>query len=193
MRKQEGGYTLLEMAVVIALGLITARIAMVQISKAVAALDADVAANYVVSQTAYARQLAVDQRRNVVIGFKGNNEVTVTRQNSDGSTTVMSDGTLPSGYTFAFPSGVKETPDGYLAGSALYTSSGTSGLAVFIGAGTSGTFLGDGTFVDNSNVLLNGSVFTIGAGNGSARAVTLTGSTGQLKEYWVQGTTWVVR
>jgi|SRR5579862_6625204 len=193
MRNREAGYSLLEMAMVIALGLVAARVAMVQMGKAVAALDADVAANYVVSQMGYARQVAVDERRNVVIGFKGNNEITVTRQNSDGSTTVMSDGTLPSGYTFAFPSGIKDTPDGYLAGSALYTSAGTTGLAVFIGAGTSGTFLGDGTFVDNTNVLLNGSLFTKGSGNGTARAVTLAGSSGRVKEYWVQGTGWVVR
>ena len=193
MRCQEAGYSLLEMAVVIALGLITSGVAMVQMSKAVTALDADVAANYVVSQMDYARQVAVDERRNVVLGFNGNNEVIVTRLNSDGSTTVLSDGTLPSGYTFAFPSGVKDTPDGFLAGTAVYASSGTSGLAVFIGAGTSGTFQGDGTFVDNNGVLLNGSVFTMRSGSGSARAETLTGSTGKVKEYWVSGTTWVVR
>jgi type II secretory pathway pseudopilin PulG len=193
MRHGQAGYSLLEMAVVIFLGMIMARLAMVQMSKAVAALDADVAANYVVSQVAYARQLAVDERRNVVLGFKGTNEIVVTRQNLDGTTTVMSDGTLPSGYTFAFPSGVTDTPDGYLAGSTAYTGSGTGGLAVFVGAGTTGTFQGDGSFADNLNVLLNGSIFTMGSGSGSARAMTLTGSTGTVKEYWVHGTTWVVR
>jgi Tfp pilus assembly protein FimT len=194
MYTQEAGYSMLEMSVVIALALLTVAVAMVQMSKTVGAVDADVAANYVVSQFSYARQTAVGGRRNVVIGFKGNNEIIVTRQNSDGTTTTLSDGTLPSGYTFAFPAGVTDTPDGYLAGSSLYISAGTGGVAAFLGAGTNGTFIGDGTFVDNTNVLLNGSVFTMGSDTGSARAVTLTGSTGKVKEYWVQGgTSWVVR
>jgi prepilin-type N-terminal cleavage/methylation domain-containing protein len=193
MHKKEAGFSLLEMSVVIALTLITARIATVQMGKAIAALDADVASNLVVSQFSYARQLAVDQRRNVAIGFLSNTEIKVTRDELDGSTTVMSDVTLPTGYTFGFPAGIGDTPDGYLAGSALYVSAGTSGLAVYVGAGTTGTFLGDGTFIDDSNVLLNGSAFTKGSGNGSARAVTLSGGSGRVKQYWLQGTNWVVR
>jgi prepilin-type N-terminal cleavage/methylation domain-containing protein len=193
MRKQEAGFSLLEMVVVIALVLITARIAVVQMKNTMAAMAADVASNLVVSQMGYARQLAVDQRRNVTMGFQGNNEIKVTRQELGGSTTLMSDVTLPAGYTFGFPSGVQDTPDGFLSGSTLYSSIGTSGTAVFIGAGTTGTFLGDGTFVDGSNILMNGTVFTMGGGNGSARAVTLSGSTGKVKQYMAQGTTWMVR
>jgi prepilin-type N-terminal cleavage/methylation domain-containing protein len=193
MRKQEEGFSLLEVVVVLALVLITATIAVMQIKTMMAALDADKASNLVVSQMGYARQMAVDQRRNVSIGFQGNNEIKVTRLELGGGTTLMSDVTLPAGYTFGFPPGVVDTPDGYLSGSALYSGIGTSGTAVFIGAGTTGTFLGDGTFVDSSNVLLNGSVFTKGSGNGTARAVTLSGSTGRVKQYWVQGTTWMVR
>ena len=114
----------------------------------------------------------------------------ITRQDLGGGTTVMSDVTLPAGYTFAFPPGIADTPDGFLPGSSLYVSIGTTGTAVYLGAGTTGTFLGDGTFVDNSNVLLNGSVFTMGSGNGTARGITLAGSAGRVKQYWLQSSAW---
>ena len=179
--------------VVVLLVSIGSRIAINQIKGTMNLMDADVAANTVSSQIQFARQVAIDQRRNVQIEFVGDNEVKVTRQDQGGATTVMSDVTLPSGYTFAFPAGIADTPDGFLSGSSLYASIGTAGKAVFIGAGTTGIFIGDGTFVDNSNVLLNGDVFTKGPGNQTARAVTLTAATGRVKQYWVSGGNWVRR
>lgn len=193
MNRQEAGFNLLEVVAVIGLTAIGSSIAVIQMKNTISKLDADKAANTVAAELSYARQLAVDQRRNVLVEFVGTNEIKVTRQESGGGTTPMDDVTLPAGYTFAFPAGIGDTPDGFLSGSTLYTSIGTGGKAVFIGAGTTGTFIGDGTFVDNSNVLLNGEIFTTGSGNGSARAVTLSGSTGKVKQYWLQGNTWVVR
>jgi len=193
MNRQEAGFNLLEVVAVVALTAIGSSVAIIQMKNTIAKLDADKAANTVVSEINYARQLAVDQRRNVLVEFVGTNELRVTRQESGGGTTRMDDVTLPTGYSFNFPTGIGDTPDGFLAGSSLYTSIGTAGKAVFVGAGTTGTFIGDGTFVDNSNVLLNGEVFTQGTGNGTARAVTLSGATGKVKQYWLQGSTWVVR
>lgn len=193
MNRQEAGFNLLEVVAVIALTAIGSSVAIIQMKNTISRLDADKASNTVVSELSYARQLAVDQRRNILVEFVGNNEIRVTRQESGGGTTQMDDVTLPIGYTFSFPAGIADTPDGFLSGSSLYTSIGTGGNAVFIGAGTTGTFIGDGTFLDNSNVLLNGEVFTKGTGNGSARAVTMSGATGKVKQYWLQGSAWVVR
>ena len=39
----------------------------------------------------------------------------------------------------------------------------------------------------------DGEVFTKGSGNGTARAVTLTASTGRVKQYWISSGAWVVR
>lgn len=182
MRTRQAGFSLLELMVVIVLAALVARVAMIQMKTSLTMLDADVASNLVVSQLNEGRQAAIDDRRNVLVGFTNGNEIKVTRDELDGSTTVLSDVTLPSGYTFGLASGVGDTPDGF----------GDAG-AVYFNNGASGTFLGDGTFVDTSNVLLNGSVFTIGGGNGTARAVTLAGSTGRVKQYWLQGTSWVMR
>ena len=190
---QEAGFSLVEVLVVIGLLLITSGIVVTRMKTTVSALDADNASNLVSSEFAYARQLAVDQRRNMIVSFQGSNEIKVTRQELDGSTTMVSDVSLPAGYTFGFPAGIGDTPDKFLAGSTLYTSAGTGGTAVYIGPGTTGKFMGDGTFADNSNVLVNGSVFTRSSDSWTARAVTVSGATGKLKQYGLKGTIWVVK
>ena len=190
MKRQNSGFSLLETLVVVGLIAMASTVALIRIKNALAVFDADKASSLVQLQFNYARQLAVNERRNVVIGFAGSNGIKITRQDLGGGTTVMSDVTLPAGYTFAFPPGIGDTPDGFLPGSSLYVSIGTTGTAVYLGAGTTGTFLGDGTFVDNSNVLLNGSVFTMGSGNGTARGITLAGSAGRVKQYWLQSSAW---
>jgi hypothetical protein len=111
-----------------------------------------------------------------------NSRPSVNNSNWQLLATVMADVTLPSGYAFGLPQSVGDTPDAF-----------GNAAPVYFNNNTAGTFLGDGTFVDSSNVLLSGTVFTIGSGNGSARAVTLAGATGRIKQYYLQGTTWIVR
>ena len=94
----------------------------------------------------------------------------------------MSDVYLPTGFTFAVPTGVADTPEAF-----------GNTQAVNFNLGTSGTFQGDGTFVNTSAIVMNGTVFTMGSGVGTARAVTLTGASGRLKQYYTQGATWVER
>jgi hypothetical protein len=164
---------------VTALILIGSSVAVVQLRQSTAMLDADKASNLVVGQVRYARQIAVDQRRNVLVEFTSPNRITVTRQNGGGETTVMADLTLPSGYTFSLPSGVIDTPDNY-----------GNAAGVDFDAENSGLFLGDGSFVSDAGIVLSGTVFTIGSGNSSARAVTVAGATGRTKIYHVEGTVW---
>jgi type II secretory pathway pseudopilin PulG len=193
MKARNSGYSVIEIMAVMLLISIASKVAINQIQGTMNLIDADIAANTVVNEFQSARQSAIDDRRNVDVGFAGTNEIKITRHESDGSTTVISDVTLPSGYTFSFPSGIGDTPDGYLPGSTAYVANGTSGLAVYVGAGTTGTFLGDGTFVDNSNVLLNGSIFTMGSGSQTARGITLAASSGRVKQYWLVAGKWSVR
>jgi Tfp pilus assembly protein FimT len=182
MRTQRAGFSLLELMFVVVATALVSTVAMIQMKTTITMLDADEAANLVVSQLTYARQAAVDDRRNVLVQFLNNNEIKITRNETGGGTTVLADVSLPTAYTFSLPGGVLDTPDNF----------GKTNPVYFNG-GTSGTFLGDGTFVDGAGVLLNGSVFTMSGSSGTARAVTLTGSTGKVKEYWLQGTAWVVR
>jgi len=183
MRTRNSGYSLLEMMTVCLLVSVGSRVAVNQIKGSMNLIDADIAANTVSSQIQYARQMAIDERRNMQIDFLGTNEIKITRQDSGGGTTVKADVTLPVGYSFALPASFStDTPEGFGNSSAVYFNGGTSGL-----------FLADGTFVNTLNVLTSGTVFTKGAGNQTARAVTLTASTGRVKTYWIVGTVWALR
>ena len=137
-----------------------------------AIFDAQSVSNLVISQMNYARQVAIDQRRNVLIEFRGTNEIKVTRFESDGTSTVLSDAFLPTGYTYGLPTGSPpDTPEHF-----------GNAVAVSFNGATGGTFFGDGTFVDTAAVVFNGTVYTIGSGNTTARAVTLTGATGRVQK-----------
>lgn len=183
MRRREAGFTLIEICFVTGLMMIATAVAVVHMKQSMAILDADKASNLVVAQIRYARGAAVDGRRDVELGFAGSNRITVTRQENGGGTTVLADVTLPSGYTFGLPSGVADTPEGY-----------GNGQPVSIGLATNGTFLGDGTFVNAPGIVTNGTVFTIGGGgNGSARAVTVAGASGRVRQYYINGNTWIDR
>ena len=183
MKTRNSGYSLLEMMAVVLLVSVGSRFAVNQIKGSLNLIDADVAANTVSGQLQYARQSAIDERRNMQVDFLGTNEIKITRQDSGGGTTVLSDVTLPPGYSFALPTGFSaDTPDGFGNSSAVYFNAGTSGL-----------FLADGTFVSAVNVLINGTVFTKGTGNQTARAITLTASTGRVKTYWIVGSNWALR
>ena len=174
------GFSLLEVVIVVAVVMILATsVAMIQFQATSELLDADVSLAQVVDQMRLARQIAIDQRRNVQIQFVGTNNVQVIRQDDPNNTTTVVNVLLPSGYTFAFPNGSGDTPDGF----------GNS-AAVDLGGGTTGTFLGDGTFVDGSSALLNGTVFTMGGTGPTARAATLSGATGRVRRYAWRSNVW---
>ncbi len=179
-RARDSGFSLIELVLVIGLTFIGGAIAIVQLRGTRGAIETQIVSNQVVDQMTYAQQVAINERRNVSIQFLAPNHITVTRLESDGTSTVISDVYLPSGFAFALPGGSPpDTPEGF----------GNTTAVAFNGA-TGGTFLGDGTFIDASGVVQNGTVFTIGGGAGSARAVTLTGATGRISQYQLINNVW---
>jgi hypothetical protein len=168
--------------VAVALVTVTSTIALVQMRTSIVTLDADKASGLVMSQLQYARQVAVDQRRDVRVEFLSTNRIKVTRVDGGGVFTVLSDVTLPASYVYGKPTGPGDTPEGY-----------GNATAVYFNNDTKGTFLGDGTFVSDAGILSSGTVFTISGGNGTSRAVTLSGATGRIKIYYLQGNTWLIR
>jgi Tfp pilus assembly protein FimT len=182
MTQSKQGFSLVEAMMVTLLVMIGSSVAIIQMRNSLEVLDADAACDLVVSQVRYARQIAVDQRRNVEIEFFDDNRIRITRDDGGGASTVMSEETLPGSVTFGIPGGAPDTPEAY-----------GNTAAVFFNGETSGTFLGDGIFVSATNVVLNGTVFTMGGDNGSARAVTLAGASGRLRTYRISGGAWVER
>lgn len=180
MYERHRGFSMIEVVVALAIILIGASVAVVQLRSSLAIVDADKAINLVSSQLRYARQIAVDQRRNVFVEFVGDDELRITRLDPDDATTVMAEASLPGGFSFGKPEDVGDTPDAYGDAAPVYFNMSTNGI-----------FQADGSFVDNGGLPANGSVFTMGNNTGSARALTLAGATGRTKVYWLQGTTWV--
>ncbi len=173
VQNSRAGFSMLEAIVVIAIIMILASsVAMIQFQQTQIFLAADVALAQVADQMLLARQVAIDQRRIVDLQFIGNNNVVIVRRDDLVNTTTLADVTLPAGYTFSFPMGAIDTPDGF-----------GNAAAVDLGGGTVGIFLADGTFVDGANSILNGTVFTMGGPIATARAVTLSGATGRIKRY----------
>jgi Tfp pilus assembly protein FimT len=166
--------------VVVAVIMVGATVGVVQIRASLNIVDADRAINLVASQLRYARQVAVDQRRNVLVEFVDTTQIRITRQDGGGVTTVLSDETLPGGFTFSMPEEVVDTPEGY-----------GNDTPVYFNTETSGTFLADGIFVNTAGIVTNGTVFTMGSSTNTARAATLTGASGRSRIYRFDGEAWV--
>jgi Tfp pilus assembly protein FimT len=173
------GFSVVEVIVVTALVAISVSVGVLQMRSSIALIDADKAANLVSAQVLYARQIAIAQRRNVVVSFEGTNEIKVIRQDGGGDTTVMADVVLPSGFTFSMPDDLDDTPDGF----------GNEGPVDFDTA-TAGRFLADGIFVNDDGDVLNGTVFTMSGSTSTARAVTLSGASGRIRTYHLEGDAW---
>jgi Tfp pilus assembly protein FimT len=173
------GFSLVEALILVAVMMIISAVGIVGIRASMNIVDADRAIQLVASQLRYARQVAVDQRRLVLVEFLGTNQIKLTRQDGGGATTVLSDVTLPSGFTYAMPDDVIDTPDGY-----------GNDAPVYFNVETSGTFLADGIFVNGAGIVTNGTVFTMGPSGNTARAATLTGASGRSRIYRFDGAAW---
>jgi len=169
------------MLVVVAILMIMSAVAVIRMRQSITLLDADKAADQVAAELRYARQVALDNRRNVLVEFISPNQIKITRQDNP-DPTVLYDATLPAGYIFGLPGGLGDTPEAYGNANPLNFNSGNNG-----------TFRGDGIFTDAAGLVMNGTVFTISGGNNTSRAITLAGATGRIKIYAAAGGSWVTR
>jgi len=179
-----GGFTLVEMVIVVAVIFIVCAMAVLQLQPLLVVEQANTAMDQVMDQLRYAREAAIAQRRNVQVQFLGTNVVQLTRYEYNGSTTILITLSLqkPIQYT-VFPS-LPDTPDGFGNTSAIDFEGLPSGPPVML-------FQSDGTFVDNAGNLVNGTVFLGFPGNpGTARAITVLGATGRIRAYHASGSTW---
>lgn len=181
MRRLDLGFTVIEVSVVMSLTLIAISVGVVQLRGSASAVDANSAGLAVVGQLHYAREIAVNQRRNVSIEFNSPDTIVINRHEPDATLTTIATTSLPTGFSFGLPtSAVGDTPDGYGAD-----------VPVDFNDGNHGMFMPDGTFVSDSGVVLSGTVFTIGATDGTARAVTLSGTTGRTMHYYIRNGAWI--
>jgi len=179
----QAGYSLMEMMVVVGvMGVITG-IAVVTVSTSRQGLKGDGAMRVVMAQMTQARELAITQRRNMRLTFTGTSSVQIVREEVPGPTlTTLSSVPFEGGAQFLLVAGVPDTPDAFGNATAVY----------FSGA-TEIKFGPDGTFVDQNGNQLNGSVFlSLANMKLSARAVTIMCSTGRVRAYKWDGSSWKV-
>jgi Tfp pilus assembly protein FimT len=185
---------MVELLVTIAIIGIVTGIAVFTFTNALPTIRADSAMQLLQAQLRQAREIAVDQRRNIQITFQGVGEMVTVRQNLNItttpptviSTTTLSDYILnPNQMTFTVLSGVPDTPDGFGKSTAVAFNCGSPPLPCTI------TFQSDGSAVDHTGAYINGTVFIGNATNPlTARAVTVFGTTGRIKGYRYNGKVW---
>lgn len=193
-RKRNGssGFSILELLVsVLVMGVMVAA-TLAEMQPTVQQFRANSGADMVEGQMRLARQTAIAQRRDIVLTFTGNNQVTLTIQSPvGGASVVLSKMTLPPTVLFMQWAANGDTPDAF--GDALPVCFNYSPAPV--GACSNPLviqFQSDGTLIDGNGNQVNGSIF-MGVTNipSTARAVTILGATGQVRMYHATGSGWV--
>ena len=179
---RQAGFSLIEILAVLALGSLLMAVFVGFFPKAAAMVQGDADLRIVNWQLKQAREIAINQRRAVVLQFTAPNRLTIIRQdlNPPGSQTVLNTSYLEHNTQFLLFAGQPDTPDGF----------GNVTAISFSGAATV-MFTADGQLTDNAGNPVNGSVFLGQPGKPfSARALTIFGPTATIRLYRWNGTAW---
>lgn len=181
--KDERGFSLLELMVVIGVISIGLAMAVIQTSSLGPSLKANSAMDQVFSKLRAAHDGAITQRRQFQLQFVGNNQINVTEIEPVGSSPVTTI-TLGGGAQFILFSGIPDTPMAFGNNAAVYIGGASGGPVVM-------NFTTTGGFVDGNGNPINGTIFLGIPGNPStARAVTILGATGRVRQYHWDGKSW---
>jgi type II secretory pathway pseudopilin PulG len=186
LHRSQTGFTLLEGLV--AIGIISTVMAMALIgfgtmlpnSKANSAMD------QLLYQLRSARERAISHRAEVQVQFVGNNQLVLTEIWTTGVPPPPVTLTFEGGAKYIVFGGVPDVPAPYNFG---------NGAPIMFGGIAGGPpimkFTTNGSLIDGGNTLVNGTVFLGIPGNTStARAITILGATGRVREYHYNGTAW---
>ena len=184
--RSQRGFSLLEILTAVAIIGIISAMAMLNYGTILPNFKANSAMDQLLYQLRSARERAISHRRDVQVQFVGTNQLTVTE--------IWLVGTAPPATTVSFEGGAKfmvfpTLPDI----PAPFNFGNTS--AVYFGGISGGPptmkFTTSGAFIDGGNTLVNGTVFMgIPGSPSTARAISILGATGRVREYHWDGTQW---
>jgi prepilin-type N-terminal cleavage/methylation domain-containing protein len=190
IRDQQTGFSMLEVTMVMAISLIVLGMSVIKLQPLWQQVQANSALQQVKETMREARELAISQRRTIVVQFSGGNTINffqVTEPANTVSTTAFLTLPLPGQAQFLTYTGEVDTPDAFglpaTGGIEFGGSPGTPTAGV--------EFQSDGTFTDGNGNPINGTIFLgLPSVPTSARAVTILGNTGRIKPYHYTGSTW---
>ena len=180
------GFSLLEILTGLAIISVVLAMGMLNYSTILPNFKANSAMDQLLYQLRSARERAIAHRREVQVQFSGTNQLTITE--------LWLVGTAPPASTVSFEGGAQ-----YIVFSTIpdlpapFNFGNTAG--VYFGGVSGGPpimkFSTTGSFIDGGNTLVNGTVFMGISGKPStARAISILGATGRVREYHWDGTQW---
>jgi prepilin-type N-terminal cleavage/methylation domain-containing protein len=183
-RRKQTGFSLIELVVAVAVIGVIAGMAIIGMNAILPTYRANQAMNQVFSQLRGARELAISQRRNVQVQFIGTNSIQLTEIETAGANVVFPPISWEGGAVYFRFAAIPDTPMGFGTCAAVCLENINGGPPTML-------FTPSGTFIDGGNTLVDGTIFLGIAGNPmSARAVTVLGATGRVRQYHWNGTTW---
>lgn len=179
--KRQRGFTLVESIVTVAVLMIAASLAILNIASVVRNTRTDTAYQTVLMQMRYCRQTAIDKRLVCVATFTAPRTVTITATYNDGTPPQVETTDLPADLSFTIvpgiPNGIGAAPDGIGLGNRAIDFDQIAG-----GGGSSIWFQPDGSALDAASRVNDGVVYLARPGEVmSSRAITLLGTSGRIR------------
>jgi Tfp pilus assembly protein FimT len=168
------GFSIVEVLMVIAFASILAGIAALSMDSIRPGMDANQALYQTISQLRSGRQMAISQRRDILVQLIGNNQIQLVRRELNNTGTVLKTIFLARNFQFMKFDEIDETPEDLGVGSSEHYGNETLILL----------FLSDGTLVDQTGAPKNLTIFLGSPDHPEvARAVTVLGTTGRIRGY----------
>ena len=178
-RSREGGFSLIETLLVVAILVIVGGIAIPLSTTAIRQSKIDSAGTVVLAALQDARAKAIAERRDFELDFVAPNLIRVSRID-DGEATVVAETVLEGGQQFLLPDDVTPLAE-FGADSEIHF---TGDLPVM--------FTTDGSLIDSNGDPVNGTIHVaaVGGNDESAGAVTILGATGLMQTWKWTGSGW---
>jgi prepilin-type N-terminal cleavage/methylation domain-containing protein len=184
-RKADAGFSLVELLIVVAVGATLLGTAIIMTRAGVTAFEANGALDSLRSQLHVAREQALSRQRVIRIAI-GTNQLDLFEQQPNPANPEVRIGSvvLPGKMTFT------RLPTGDLRPSDVWCQ--ITGTTPILNVVTTLRINSEGSLTDDTGTLVSGCIYIGQTGvTETARAVSIFGSTGSLKAYKWNGTTWV--
>ena len=180
------GFSLMEILVAVAIISIILGMALLNYGNILPNFRANSAMDQLLYQLRSARERAIAHRREVQVQFVGTNQLTITEIWLLGTAPPASTVSFEGGAQYIILPGVPDLPAPFNFGNTV---------PVYFGGLSGGPpimkFSTTGALIDGGNTLVNGTVFMGIPGKPStARAISILGATGRVREYHWDGSQW---